>query len=106
MISLLRIGAAVAAATVISGTGWWAYSTIKEAGRAECRAELAEETAKRQAALDRRAAALRVREIEIEKAAQLRTALERDLADEASEDPMADDPGLGLGSLQRLNEIR
>lgn len=37
MISLLRIGAAVAAATVISGTGWWAYSTIKEAGRAECR---------------------------------------------------------------------
>lgn len=69
-------------------------------------AALVEETVARQARLDDLAADLRAREVALERAAQDRATLERMLADEASDDPLATDPGLGIDSLQRLNRIR
>jgi hypothetical protein len=103
---VIRYGPALALAAGVGLAGWWVYGVIWQRGYDAHAAEIAAETAKRQAALDDLAADLRARAMALERAEQDRADLERELADEASDDPMAGDPGLGLDSLRRLNRIR
>lgn len=103
---LRRYGPTVLVILAVGLVGWWGYNAIWQRGYDARDAALAEETAARQARLDDLAADLRAKETALERAAQDRATLERMLADEASDDPLAADPGLGLDSLRRLNRVR
>jgi len=103
---LRRYGPTVLVILAVGLVGWWGYNAIWQRGYDARDAALAEETAARQARLDDLAADLRAKEIGLERAAQDRATLERMLADEASDDPLGNDPGLGLDSLRRLNRVR
>ena len=103
---LLRYGPTLALVVGVGLVGWWVYGAVWQRGWDARDAALAEETAARQARLDDLTADLRAREVALERAAQDRATLERMLADEASDDPLGNDPGLGLDSLRRLNRIR
>lgn len=103
---LRRYGPTVLVILAVGLVGWWGYNAIWQRGYDARDAALAEETAARQARLDDLAADLRAKETALERAAQDRATLERMLSDESADDPLAADPGLGLGVLQRLNRIR
>lgn len=96
------VGAGLAAAGL---AGWWVYSTGADNGRAQCRAEIAAQTAEMQQRIDDLAADRRAAELALERAERYRNALERELADDAMDDPMANSPGLGLDSLRRHDRI-
>lgn len=103
---LRRYGPAVLLILAVGIGGWMLWGHVWQRGYDARDAALAEETAARQARLDDLAADLRAREVALERAAQDRATLERMLADEASEDPLGDGPGLSLDSLRRLDRIR
>jgi len=103
---LRRYGPTVLVILAVGIGGRMLWGHVWQRGYDARDAALAEETAARQARLDDLAADLRAREVALERAAQDRATLERMLADEASDDPLAADPGLGLDSLRRLNRVR
>lgn len=103
---LLRYGPTLALVVGVGLVGWWAHGIIWQRGYDARDAALAAETVARQARLDDLAADLRAREVALERAAQDRATLERMLSDESADDPLGNDNGLGLDSLQRLNRIR
>jgi len=93
-------------AMAITGAGWWAYDWAYDRGYAARDAQIAKDTIKKQARIDALTETLAAREGELTRANAARTDLERMLADEADQDPLGRDPGLGADSLRRLNQIR
>ncbi|WP_306150654.1 hypothetical protein [Roseovarius sp. MMSF_3281] len=93
-------------ALAVGGVGWWIYVEVKDRGYQECRAEVAEDTAETQEGFDANAARAKRLAIELMAAQERMTELERRLADEAANDPLADSPGLSVDSLRRLDRIR
>lgn len=103
---MIRTYLALAGLLALAGAFWWAYERGYDRGEAHARAEVAEATRELQERLARMSdeAAELARRLVTEQLA--RGELERRLADEAANDPLGDTPGLGAGSLQRLDQIR
>ena len=105
-IPYLREAALAAALAAAALALWWSYSWAFDRGYDSRDAQLVEETAERQARVDRLGAQNDALQRALSIASRARTDLERRLADEAAQDPLGRDPGLGADSLRRLNQIR
>lgn len=101
-----RAGLWTLAGVAAAGLGWWAYRSIHDAGYQACRAEIVAATEATQIDLDANSARAARLARELAEAQARMTTLERMLADEAAQDPMADRPGLSADSLRRLDRIR
>ena len=103
---LIRYGPTLIAVLAVATVLWLAYGWAWDRGHAARDEELIEDTARLQAQLNAASEALRRQAEALEAARAARTELERRLADEASDDPLANSPGLGADSLRRLDRIR
>lgn len=93
-------------AVAVSGVIWFSYNWVYDRGYSAHEEEVREATEELQSRLN--AVTLENSDLvaEIEEASQNLSNLERRLTDEAREDPRSSDPGLGAGSLRRLNQVR
>lgn len=103
---VIRYGPTILAALAITGAGWWLYGEVKNQGYQECRAEVDKATEETQQGFDANAARAKRLALALMAAQERMTELERKLADEAAQDPMADSLGLSVDSLRRLDRIR